>query len=139
MNLKQQFKDLLKKIKKESGHSYKEVAQNSGVKIEVLKNAGAPSGRYFKVTQEDYNALKNAYAKKEEPKPTTIDVGKELQEIKGMVKESYDRIMNKGKDVATPVIAALSKETGQSEEDLMNLLKEILMEKINEKNNKKKE
>lgn len=130
MNLKQQFKDLLKKIKKESGHSYKEVAQNSGVKVEVLKNAGSPSGRYFKVTQADYTALKNAYAKKEEPKPTTINIGEELQEIKGMVKESYDRIMDKGKDIITPSIKAIAEKHDMTVEEVMKAFESMLWEKI---------
>lgn len=145
MSLKQQFKDLLKKIKKESGHSYKEIAQNSAVKVEVLKNAGSPSGRYFKVTQEDYNALKEAYPDKhnrvvsieQNAFATLHEKIDNLSEIllKGQseqVKQRHETITTKGKDIIDATIKAIAQKHNMSIEEVMVSFEKMLVERLKE-------
>ena len=138
MSLKQQFKELLEKIKKESGHTYETIAESSGIKISVIRNAGSKSDRYFKVTQEDYNALKEAYSKKEST-PTPNSMAQDLKEIKEMVKsqsemvkQQYETITTKGKDIIDATIKAIAEKHNMSIEEVMVSFEKMLVERLKE-------
>ena len=136
--LKQQFKELLKEVKNTTRDSYTDIAYKTNIKLEVLKNAGSPSGRSFSVTQSDYDILKKTYKSLHSPsQPTdnlsTTDISKDIKDIKemvqGIVKAKYD--------VVEPAIKEVARKYNTSEAKVIEALEVILSREIEEQRKKK--
>ena len=133
--LKQRFKQLLLEIKKSNRDSYTDIAHKTGIKLEVLKNAGSPSNRSFSVTQEDYNALKNAYTETPNlvavPKGTLgvlEDLTQQLDEARKAIKKEADRIKSETQSIIDPTIKFIANKYDMSEEQIKNIFEKMLIE-----------
>lgn len=143
--LKQQFKELLKEVRNTTRDSYTDIAYKTNIKLEVLKNAGSPSGRSFSVSQRDYDALKEAYSN-EDNRVVSIEQNAfatlhekidNLSEIllKGQseqVKQRHETITTKGKDIIEATIKAIAEKHNMSIEEVMVSFEKMLVERLKE-------
>ena len=128
--LKEDFKELLKKIRTTTRDSYADISHKTGIKLSVLKNAGSPTDRSFNIRQIDYDVLHETYfSKKKEPKN---EISESLAEIKDMVKKQSDFIMNRYSNIIDPVVKEISEKYNRSEKDIIEALKIVLLEKLNQ-------
>ena len=126
-DIKEEFKNLLLRIKNENGHSYAFIAKKSGVGESLIKRAGG--GRPFKPTREDVDALKRAYPEKEEAQEQPVQEGSIKQ-----INEKLDRLLNLMDTTFASqrdeLIATLMKKYGKTEEEVLGVIKSMIEERI---------
>lgn len=143
MNTKQQFIDVLKKLKEHTGWSYKKVSELTKISQSKLKMAA--SGQSFNVGQKDVDLLqsildnelnkKNAYAETPNlvavPKDTLgmlEDLTQQLDEARKAIKKEADRIKSETQSIIDPTIKFIANKYDMSEEQIKNIFEKMLIE-----------
>lgn len=146
MNVKQQFVEVLKKLKEYTGWSYRKISELTKISQSKLKMAA--TGQSFNVSQKDVDLLQsilNGELNKKESTPTPNSMAQDLKEIKEMVKsqsemvrQQYETITTKGKDIIDATIKAISEKHNMSIEEVMISFEKMLVERLKEDQNETK-
>lgn len=140
MNVKQQFVEVLKKLKEYTGWSYRKISELTKISQSKLKMAA--TGQSFNVSQKDVDLLQsilNGELNKKESTPTPNSMAQDLKEIKEMVKsqsemvkQQYETITTKGKDIIDATIKAIAEKHNMSIEEVMISFEKMLVERLKE-------
>ena len=136
MNIKEQFIDVLKKLKDYTGWSYREISELAGISQSRLKMAA--TGQSFSANRRDIETLQSLYnselSKKASIKNSATDISQDVKEIKMMVQKQNDIILSQYKNIINPTIKYIAEKHNISQEKILEALESVLLEKLNQMN-----
>lgn len=135
MNTKQQFIEVLKKLKKYTGWSYRKISELTKISQSKLKMAA--TGQSFNVSQKDVDLLQSILddeLNRKEVIPDPNSISEDVKDIKRMVQS----LTTKAKGIIDPTLKALAEKHDMSIEDVIVTFEKMLEERIKKDQTKTK-